>query len=190
MMVKASGRSALIVAAGLFACFAGPSPATAAGTDRAAATSKSDSATSGKSVRQGARHWKRYTRRSGKFASQPAETGKTADNVFDASTDSTRTIPAWVANANAQLVSADTPAGSAQAMTAKANTILLAAAESRRKRSPRPSRWFPPISSTMSIGPCSRTRPSRRWRWSRPIPPPQRRSWFPAMKVRPGIRPR
>jgi len=129
MMAKASGRSALIVAAGLFACFAGPSPATAAGTDRAAATSKSDSATSGKSVRQGARHWKRYTRRSGKFASQPAETGKTADNVFDASTDSTRTIPAWVANANAQLVSTDTPAGSAQAMTAKANTILLAAAE-------------------------------------------------------------
>jgi hypothetical protein len=129
MMVKASGRSALIVAAGLFVCFAGPSAATAASTDRAAATSKSDSATSGKYVRQGTRHWKRYTRRSGKFAAQPAETGKTANNVFDASTDSTRTIPAWVANANAQLVSADTPTGSAQAMTAKANTILLAAAE-------------------------------------------------------------
>jgi hypothetical protein len=129
MMVKASGRSALIVAAGLFVCFAGPSPATAASTDRAAATSKSDSATSGKYIRQGVQHWKRYTRRSGKFASQPVETRKAADNVFDASTDSTRTMPAWVANANAQLVSADAPAGSAQAMTAKANNILLAAAD-------------------------------------------------------------
>ena len=124
MIVKASGRSALILAAGLFVCFAGPSPATAASTDRAAATSKPESATSGKSVRQGVRHWKRYTRRSGKFASNPAETKKAAD----ASTDGTLTIPASVANANAQLASAEVPAGSAQAMTAKAN-ILLAAAD-------------------------------------------------------------
>ncbi len=76
MIVKASGRSALILATGLFVCFAGPSPATAASTDRAAATSKSESATSGKSVRQSTRHWKRYTRRSGKVASKPAETRK------------------------------------------------------------------------------------------------------------------
>jgi len=128
MMVKASGRSALIVAAGLFVCFAGPSPVTAAGTDSAAATSKSDGATSGKYVRQGTRHWKRYARRSGKVASKPAEARKTAENVADTSTDSTLTIPASVANANAQLASADVPAGNAQAMTAKAN-ILLAAAD-------------------------------------------------------------
>ena len=127
MMVKASGRSALILATGLFVCFAGPSPVTAASSDRAAATSKSDSATSGKSVRQGARHGKRYSRRSGKLASKPAETKKAAEN--DASTDGALTIPATVANANAQLASADTPAGSsAQAMTAKAN-ILLASAD-------------------------------------------------------------
>ena len=31
MMIKASGRSALILATGLFVCFAGPSPAPAAG---------------------------------------------------------------------------------------------------------------------------------------------------------------
>ena len=126
MMVKASGRSALILATGLFVCFAGPSPVTAASSDRAAATSKPDSATSGKSVRQGARHWKRYSRRSGKVASKPAETKKAAEK--DASTDSALTIPASVANANAQLASADTTAGSAQAMTAKAN-ILLASAD-------------------------------------------------------------
>ena len=126
MMVKASGRSALILATGLFVCFAGPAPVTAASTDRAAATSKSDSATSAKSVRPGARQWKRYSRRSGKVASKPAETKKAAENA--ASTDGALTIPATVANANAQLASADTPADSAQAMTAKAN-ILLASAD-------------------------------------------------------------
>ena len=41
MMIKASGRSALILATGLFVCFAGPSPAPAAASDGAAATSKS-----------------------------------------------------------------------------------------------------------------------------------------------------
>jgi len=129
MMVKASGRSALILATGLFVCFAGLSSATAASTDRAAAASKSDSATSGKSARQGTRHWKRYSRRSGKVASKPAETKKTAEqDAANASNDGTITIPASVANANAQLASAEVPAASAQAMTAKAN-ILLAAAD-------------------------------------------------------------
>ena len=75
MMIKASGRSALILATGLFVCFAGPSPATAAGSDSAAATSKSESATSGKSVRQGARHWKRYA-----HASQRKVASKSADS--------------------------------------------------------------------------------------------------------------
>jgi hypothetical protein len=136
MMVKASGCSALILATGLFVCFAGPSPVTAASTDRAAATSKSDSATSGKSVRQGSRHWKRYSRRSGKVASKPAETKKAAEkDVADASADSTLTLPASVANANAQLASAEAPAGSAQAMTAKAN-ILLAAADKPAEAQP------------------------------------------------------
>ena len=127
MMVKASGRSALILATGLFVCFAGPSLGTAASTDRAAATSKPDSATSEKSVRQSTRRWKRYSRRSGKVASKPAETKKAADKDV-ASADGALTIPATVANANAQLASAEPAPGSAQAMTAKAN-ILLAAAD-------------------------------------------------------------
>jgi hypothetical protein len=130
MMVKASGRSALILATGLFVCFAGPAPATAASTDRAAATSKSDGATPGKSDRKRARQWKRYARRSGKVASKPGETQKAVEqDVADASTDGALTIPASVANAKAQLASAEAPAGSsAQAMTAKAN-ILLASAD-------------------------------------------------------------
>ena len=111
--------------------------ATAASTDHAAVTSKSDSATSRKYVRQGARHAKRSARRSGKVASKPAETKKAAEkDVADASTDSTLTIPASVANANAQLASAEAPAGSAQAMTEKANTILLAAADKPAEAQP------------------------------------------------------
>ena len=127
MIVKASGRSALILATGLFVCFAGLGPATAASPDRADATSNSDSAKSGKVARQSVRHWKRYARRSGKVASKPAETKKAAE-VADASADSKVAIPASVANANAQLASAEAAPGSAEAMTAKAN-ILLAAAD-------------------------------------------------------------
>lgn len=131
MMVKASGRSALILATGLFVCFAGPSPVVAASSDNAAATSKSDSATTGKSVRHSARYWKRYThRKSSKVASKSTETNQAADkDGTDISGNNAPAIPASVANANAQLASADVPADSASAMTAKANTMLLAAAD-------------------------------------------------------------
>ena len=64
MTIKASARSALIFAAGLLVCFAGPSPAMAAGERIARPPSKSESATSGKSARQGSRHLKkRYAHR-------------------------------------------------------------------------------------------------------------------------------
>ena len=119
MMIKASGRSALILATGLFVCFAGPSPAPAAGSDGAAATSKSGSASSGKSVRQSARHWKRYTR----TASKSAESRKAAEK--DVAADTSPAIPSSVANANAQMASPD----SASALTAKASTMLLASAD-------------------------------------------------------------
>jgi hypothetical protein len=129
MMIKASGRSALILATGLFVCFAGPLPATAASSDSAAATSKSDSATTGKSVRHSARYWKRYAnRKSSKLASKATETKKTPDkDGTDISGNNAPAIPASVANANAQLASADASADSASAMTVKANTLLAAA---------------------------------------------------------------
>ena len=130
MMIKASGRSALILATGLFVCFAGPSPVVAASSDSAAAASKSDSATTGKSVKHSARYWKRYAqRKSGKVASKSTETKKTVDkDGTDVAGNSAPAIPASVANANAQLASADAP-DSANAMTAKASTMLLAAAD-------------------------------------------------------------
>ena len=140
MMIKASGRSALIVAAGLFVCFAGPSSVTSAGAGSAAASSRSDNATSSKSVRHGSRHWKRYAHRKyARAASKSAETRKTAEkDAADTSGDTLPAIPASVANANAQMTSAqmtsaDAPAGSASAlstaMSAKASTMLLAAAD-------------------------------------------------------------
>ncbi|SDP19231.1 hypothetical protein [Afipia sp. GAS231] len=129
MMIKASGRSALIVAAGLFVCFAGPLPARAAGDDSAAA-SKSDSAASGKSVRHSARHWKRYAQRKyTRTAAKSTESGKASEKVADASDSSPVAIPESVANANAQMTSTNALADSASAMTAKANTVLLASTD-------------------------------------------------------------
>jgi hypothetical protein len=123
MMVKASGRSALILATGLFVFFATLS---AADSGAIAATSKSGNATSSKSVRHGARHWKRYARKSSKSVKSDTRT-PTENDLADASGGGA--IPASVANANAQLTSADGAIDSARAMTAKANTILLAAAD-------------------------------------------------------------
>jgi hypothetical protein len=136
MMIKASGRSALIVAAGLVVCFAGPLPARAAGGDSAAA-SKTETSTSGKSVRHSTRHWKRYAHRKyTRTAAKSTESGKAAEREVADASDSTPfaipasvAIPSLVANANAQMTSTGALADSASAMTAKANTVLLASAD-------------------------------------------------------------
>jgi hypothetical protein len=129
MMIKATARSALIVAAGLLVCFAGPLPARAAGSD-SAAVSKSDSATSGKSVRHTTRHWKRYAHRKyTRTAAKSTESSNGSEKVADAGDSSPATIPASVANANAQITSTNALADNASAMTAKANTVLLASAD-------------------------------------------------------------
>jgi hypothetical protein len=116
MKINASGWAALIVATGLFACFAAPSPAPA-GTDGA------------KSLR----HHRHYVHhRSGRVAV------KSSDSKKEAATDTAENaavnpavLPPFVANANAQLAAADTLADSARAMTARANDIMQAAADSR-----------------------------------------------------------
>ncbi|MFL6840743.1 MAG: hypothetical protein ACJ8FZ_26030 [Bradyrhizobium sp.] len=127
MMIRASGRSALILATGLFVCFAGPSPVAAAGAESTAATSNPDNATAGTSTKQSSRPSKRSAHpKSGKAASKSSEIKKTDDSdVADAAGGRPSAIPASVANANAQLTS-DTPADKANAMSAKANTLLTA----------------------------------------------------------------
>jgi hypothetical protein len=135
MMIKASGRSALILATGLFVCFAGPSPTMAASADSTATILKSDSATAGKPVKLIARHWKRSaSRKSGKVAAKSDETTKA--DVADAASDTPAAIPASVANANAQLTPADAPADSANAMSAKASTMLVAATDKPAEAQP------------------------------------------------------
>jgi hypothetical protein len=120
MTIKASGRSALILATGLFVCFAGPSQA-AAGADTAAA--KSENATGVQ--KHGSRHSKSYAQRKSGQQALKSTTAKaaTTDAVAD-DADNSSAIPPSVANANAQLAPAGTPAGNARAMSARANDIL------------------------------------------------------------------
>lgn len=136
MIIKASGRSALILATGLFVCFAGPLQAEP-GDDSAAATSKSEAATGAPVAldkyakpRQSKKH---AQRKSGKAASKSSTARKATDvadiaDVAKVDGNVSATIPPSVANAKAQLDS-EIPAGSARAMSAKANTILLTAAD-------------------------------------------------------------
>jgi hypothetical protein len=133
MIIKASGRSALILATGLFVCFAGPSQA-AAGADNAAASSKSERAAGApialnKYAKRGSRHGKNYAhRKSSKLAlkssaaQKAAATDVAADDGDNSSASSA--IPPSVANANAQLASADTPTDKAKVMSAPASDIL------------------------------------------------------------------
>jgi hypothetical protein len=137
MTIKASARSALILAAGLLVGFAGSPPAMAAGTDAdSAAVSKSESAVSGKSARQGSRSLKkRYAHRNYTRAASKSVESKKADEkqVADASGGTPAALPEWLANANAQMTAADAPPDSAKGMSAamseKANTVLQAATD-------------------------------------------------------------
>lgn len=134
----------MLFAAGLWIGLAGPAPATAAGED-SAAVSKSESATSGKSVKEGSRYLKkRYAHRKHSHTASGSEASKSEDKkveekqVADASGRSTPpAMPDWLANANAQMTATDAPADgtkdSAKAMSAamseKANTVLQTAAD-------------------------------------------------------------
>ncbi len=131
MKIKASGRSALILAAGLFLCLAGPSQA-AAGADYPAASANSEDTAAtvapNKSAKGGSRHWKSHAHRKSSKVAVKSDTGKTdATEVADKDSDSSWTspaIPPWLANANARLASADMPTGDVKAMAARANEIL------------------------------------------------------------------
>jgi hypothetical protein len=133
MIIKASGRSALILVTGLFVCFALPSQA-APDADKATASSRSESAkaataANSKQAKRSARSWKKYAQRKSSRAALKSSAGKKATDDADNSVDSPAKIPPSVANANAQLASTEAPADSARAMSAKATTILQAAAD-------------------------------------------------------------
>jgi hypothetical protein len=137
MKIKGNGRSALILVAGLWVCFAGPSPA-AAGNDATTATSTAGAPIAlNKYTRHGSRHWRRYAHhRSGKVALKSTDDTDdkkaAATDVAAADADKSSTpppassdIPPSVANANAELAASDSPtSGAAQAMSVRANNIV------------------------------------------------------------------
>ena len=133
MKIKASGHPALILATGLFVCFAGPSQAAPSADDVAAAAKSEDAAgasvASKKSAKHGSRHWKSHADRKSAKGTVKSDTAKKSDatEVADKDSDSSQTspaIPSWVANANARLAFADAPTGDVKAMAARANEIL------------------------------------------------------------------
>jgi hypothetical protein len=143
MTIKAGGRSVLLLATGLFVCFAGPSPAAPAADDNAVTDAKSASAekdgaakervAAHKYTRHSSRYWKRHAQRKYDRTALKSSTTKKADAPDDAadSASTSTAIPPTVANANAQLAAANTPdsplAGNARAMSARANDIMQAA---------------------------------------------------------------
>jgi hypothetical protein len=134
MIIKAIGRSSLILATGLLVGFAaGPSQAAPASADNAAANARSENPVGtpvalNKYAKHSARHGKTYARRSSsKEALKSPTADKAAANSDDDADNSSAapTIPQSVANANAQLPSGDSPTrDAAQAMSARANDLL------------------------------------------------------------------
>lgn len=131
MTNTANGCSALLLAAGFLVCFAAPSQAA----EDAAAATPSHAAGTPVALHKfagHAHHWKKYAHRKPGKAVQKASNG---DRTADAAGDSDRSpaIAPSVANANAQLRSAqttppDTSTGNAaMAMTARANGVPQAA---------------------------------------------------------------
>ncbi|MEA2893666.1 MAG: hypothetical protein QOI05_4459 [Bradyrhizobium sp.] len=140
MNTKASGRSALIIAAGFLVCFACPLQA-AEDADGGVTASKAESVAGppvalNKFARK-SRHWKRVSsqRKSVKVASKastenakPSEKRKAIDADAAMKDDNPSAIPPSIANANAQLAAADLPADTNSVSTKASNMLRTMAA--------------------------------------------------------------
>ena len=139
MMIKATGRSALILATGIFVCLAGPSQA-AVGTDTTTASTKPESPAPvvlSKYAKHSAHHGKSYTHRKSSTVAQKPSDKKDLDkkdapaDAAAGDNDNSSAIPPTVANANAQMAptqmaATDVPGGNAKAMSARASEIVQA----------------------------------------------------------------
>ncbi|HEV7411041.1 MAG TPA: hypothetical protein VGO01_21375 [Bradyrhizobium sp.] len=157
MNIKASGRSALIIAAGFWVCASGPLQA-AEDADGGVTASRTETA-AGPPVAlnkftKKSRHWKRVSsqRKPVKVASRDStERAKTSETKISAKKKpleadaglnddgSAPSLPPSVANANAQLAAADAPAGSATALSSQARDrlqIMAANASDPQAQSP------------------------------------------------------
>jgi hypothetical protein len=138
MNIKASGRSALIIAAAFWVCISGPLQA-AEDADGGVTVSKAESA-AGPPVAlnkfaKKSRHWKRASsqRKSVKVAStentKPSRIKKIIEADAAMKDDTQSAIPPSVANANAQLAAADLPADTNSVSTKASNMLRTMAAK-------------------------------------------------------------
>lgn len=131
MKNQASLRSALIMATGLFVCFASPSQA-ATGADDAAPNSRSETAvdapvTFHRNLGHGTHHRKSYAHRKfHKVALKPANDRRAAASFVARNSAVLSDLPPSVANANAQLPFLNTSDSNARAMSARASNLLQA----------------------------------------------------------------
>jgi hypothetical protein len=118
MNIKASGRSALIIAAGLWMCFAGPMRATESGARASDSTAKTeDTAGAPVALNKFTKHRSKkqaaVSRKSEKVTAKPADAKKADEAAATQDDAASPNVPSSVANANAQLEAGDTPAGNA-----------------------------------------------------------------------------
>lgn len=119
MSITARGRVALILCVGVVGLGLASAPAEAA-------PSESENVSTAKTVKQ-VRYYKRYAHRKHVRATQKSSPTPKAPAPEVAEAGGTVTIPAAVANANAEMLAE--PTGMAKAMTARANALLMAAAD-------------------------------------------------------------
>ena len=138
MMIKATGRQALILATGIFVCLAGPSQA-ATGTDNTTARKPESSApvVLSKYAKHSAPHGKSYAHRKSSTVAQKPSDQKDLDkkdapaDAAAGDNDNSSAISPTIANANAQMAptqmaATDVPGGNAKAMSARASEIVQA----------------------------------------------------------------
>jgi hypothetical protein len=142
MNIKASGRSALIIAAGFLLSLSGPLQA-AEDADGGVSASKAESAAGApvalSKFTKKSRHWKHVSshRKSVKVASkastenakQPEKKRAVEADAVLKDDDSPATLPPSVANANAQLAAADLPADANSVSTKASNMLRTMAAK-------------------------------------------------------------
>ena len=134
MNIKASGRSALIIAAGILIGFAGPLRANENADDALTVSreaSQPESAGAPIALKKFTKHSSRHTkkvahRKSSKVAAKVPQIKVAAAEPEADDGGSETALPPAVANANAQLAAADIKGDNARAMTARANSILQA----------------------------------------------------------------
>jgi hypothetical protein len=135
-MMKASGRAALAVLAGLLLLFGASAQAapSSASTKPDGASKQAEAVKPGKQRRHSSRHTDSKTAqksddKADKTDAAPQVNEAKADNKASTDVPASSQMPPDVANANAQLAADTPPAAAASAMTGRANDNLQAAAD-------------------------------------------------------------